>query len=70
MCQVDTETDLSGVSVMKIDSNKFWIAVSAACGVATSVAADGHVSLPDALAIVSAFAGALGVWKVSNSPKA
>lgn len=48
---------------------KFYAAVTAALGVAVSVASDGAISLADGLAILAAAVGALGVYMTPNKPK-
>lgn len=45
---------------------KFWIAAAAALGVAVSVTTDNHISVNDAFAIASAFAGSVAVGLVPN----
>ena len=45
---------------------KFLVAVGAAVGVAATALADGAVDTSEAIAIVLAFLGALGVYQVKN----
>lgn len=45
---------------------KFIMALSAALGVAASVAADGTLTPSDWVAMLAAFVGALGVYAVPN----
>lgn len=47
---------------------KFYASATAALAVAVSVAADGAISLQDALAISAAAVGAIGVYVVPNKP--
>ncbi len=47
---------------------KFWAALAAALTVAGSLVADGKVTPAEAVAIASAFVGALVVRQVSNQP--
>jgi len=48
---------------------KFVVALGAACATAAGVLADGEFSTADALAVVAAFIGALGVYLVPNTPQ-
>ncbi|NDD85622.1 hypothetical protein EBZ38_15275 [bacterium] len=48
---------------------KFYTALTAALGVAVSVASDGVITLADGLAIAAAAVGALGVYVTPNKPK-
>jgi hypothetical protein len=45
---------------------KFWVALSAALGVAVSVTVDGVFSVNDGLAVAAAFVGAVAVYAVPN----
>ena len=48
---------------------KFWTALSAALAVAVTVTADGSLTLNDAITILAAGVGAVGVYFVPNTPR-
>ena len=48
--------------------NKFLIALGVVVSTAVSFASDGELSLNDAIGIVLAGLGALGVYRVPNTP--
>lgn len=52
-----------------MNSNKFIVAFGAALAIAGTVTVDGNVSFHDAVLIIEAFLGSLGVYGVANGPK-
>jgi hypothetical protein len=52
-----------------MNANKFIVAFGAALAIAGTVTVDGNVSFHDAVLIVEAFLGSLGVYSVANAPK-
>lgn len=51
-------------------ARKFHVALIAAAGTTTALAADGHLDKGEVIAVVIVFLGALGVYGQKNTPPA